>query len=1281
MFTIGGKDRHDKLNFQLKIVGREKEIAQLKEKYEKLNNNEPSLVLLSGKSGLGKSKLVNSLREDIADENVDFFVYQASKIKKNVPYAPFIEIIKIFFELRFSKEFEADFLEKVGHYLDLLSGVFPILKEKFIFNNVIDEGISDQSRKQEFYNGFVKLIEFMGGNHKTVLVLDDLQWLDVDSKEILSYLSKNIKKTKVMIITTVREEEHDKQFIENNKQFHHIQVNALKKDQIPVFINSILNTDVKFENSFYKIVYENTLGNPFFILEIMKALHEKKIIFFKNNLWNIDNVKLKYFKFDNDVSHLLDHRLQDIAREEKEILSIASIIGKDFKSDLINEIITKETNINDFESVLMAIDHGVKEQLIEENIAKGTGFYHFIHDKIIEALQKELDEERQHEIHLLCANILEEKQEDNEEHLFAIAYHYNHTQQTEKKLYYNDLAYKKAISQYSLNEAVFYMQKIADYYFSLESFHQENCNFILKFAEYLQSVGKITESFIYLSQLLEIVQNETWIQIEISIYIRLGIGYQYVNNANEAIENYQKALNLAQEEGEELKIAVPYIFLGNTYFSSSQLIKSKYYFSKAIEYADEADLDTYILLKAMRYYTYYFLGEIIEAGEDIKYVEENIDKISDLLLLSRLNHFLSLAYSWSGHLDEALEKTLKAYDLAKKSNFTMLQYASLWSRMLANFLKNEISQVKIAFDEAIQISNEKNISTLIEAYWSLMAFTYIANKEIEKAHDIALKYIPILNRITDKFAVIMFLNIQAIYFYYSNDNIQCKKVLEEAYQLYRERELGVNGIFLLQFMLHFYQKTENYKQVEKIKKELDELLTIKPGLSFLNNKALEMIENIEEGKEQQKSKDNFSFTSSNLKERLQLKNMMQASQLISSVLDINELIELVLVKALEVTRAERGALLLYNDDGENRYILKNIDKKDDDFKVIQNVFEKVNKMKKGFVISANTVKKLDPEITETIISSNILSTIATPLILKKQIIGILYLDSQLLDNLFTEEDLLLLEIFTAQAAISVDNAHAYHELEERVIECTKELSAEKVKSNQLLLNILPKQMADEHKNKGKVEPVSCNDVTVMFTDFKGFTEISENLTPKKLISELDNCFSVFDEIIEKYQIEKLKTIGDSYMCASGILIKNDDHAVVMVLAALEIQELMEELKKERQKKGLPIWELRFGIHTGPIVAGVVGQKKITYDIWGETVNTASRMKSSGLAGKINITEGTQKLVDKYFMLEYRGEIDTKYKGEKMYLVKGIRPRLSLNGDCKTPNVFFNKMLVNKSILK
>lgn len=231
-------------------------------------------------------------------------------------------------------------------------------------------------------------------------------------------------------------------------------------------------------------------------------------------------------------------------------------------------------------------------------------------------------------------------------------------------------------------------------------------------------------------------------------------------------------------------------------------------------------------------------------------------------------------------------------------------------------------------------------------------------------------------------------------------------------------------------------------------------------------------------------------------------------------------------------------------------------------------------------------------------------------------------------------------------------------LEQLIAERTEELQHEKDKSDNLLSNMLPKGTAEEIMSKGKADRRKYNFVTVLFSDIQGFTKIAEEMNPEALIDELDRFFFHFDSLAEKYRIEKIKTIGDAYMCAGGIPERNRTNPVEVILAALDMQKYMQSMKSDPARPAARFWDIRIGIHTGTVIAGVVGHSKMTYDIWGDTVNTASRMESSGEPGKINISGTTYEFVKEYFTCDYRGRMPVKYKGDlDMYFVTGIRPDL------------------------
>lgn len=209
----------------------------------------------------------------------------------------------------------------------------------------------------------------------------------------------------------------------------------------------------------------------------------------------------------------------------------------------------------------------------------------------------------------------------------------------------------------------------------------------------------------------------------------------------------------------------------------------------------------------------------------------------------------------------------------------------------------------------------------------------------------------------------------------------------------------------------------------------------------------------------------------------------------------------------------------------------------------------------------------------------------------------------------------------------------------------KTIKREREKSEQLLLNILPAETAQELKEFGKATPKNYEQVSVLFTDFKGFTKRAINMTPAELIEELNECFSAFDDITTRHNLEKIKTIGDAFMCAGGLPIPNTTNSVDAVSAGLEMLEWIETWNTQRATEGKEPWGIRVGVHTGALVAGVIGKQKFQYDVWGDAVNVASRMESNSEVGRLNISADTFELVKHQFECEFRGEIEAKNRGK------------------------------------
>jgi class 3 adenylate cyclase len=234
-----------------------------------------------------------------------------------------------------------------------------------------------------------------------------------------------------------------------------------------------------------------------------------------------------------------------------------------------------------------------------------------------------------------------------------------------------------------------------------------------------------------------------------------------------------------------------------------------------------------------------------------------------------------------------------------------------------------------------------------------------------------------------------------------------------------------------------------------------------------------------------------------------------------------------------------------------------------------------------------------------------------------------------------------------------------------------ETAAEKARAEELLENLLPAAIADELKKNGKVRPKYTRSATILFADFQGFTLLAERTEPAALVGLLDQYFTAFDDVGARYGLEKVKTIGDAYMAVAGVLTNDRRHTINVCMAALEMQAKVDRIKAQSENNRLPALELRVGIHTGPVISGIVGNRRFTFDIWGDAVNTAWFMEARGMPGRINVSETVAGHVQALFELEPRGSIEAKHeRAHEMFFLNGLRPEYSRTPDGRLPNENF-----------
>ena len=395
--------------------------------------------------------------------------------------------------------------------------------------------------------------------------------------------------------------------------------------------------------------------------------------------------------------------------------------------------------------------------------------------------------------------------------------------------------------------------------------------------------------------------------------------------------------------------------------------------------------------------------------------------------------------------------------------------------------------------------------------------------------------------------------------------------------------------------------------------------------------------------------------------QIDLISFLKSSATISSNLKLGDLLTNLLGVLLENAGAQKAALLLNQNNDLRVFALKEANKA---VSLDVQVLSQANLPQNPIRYAARTAKPLVlvQAYTDRVFSADAyfqrqrtLSVLVMPVIKNKQLLAVIYLENNGTPGAFNSRRLEVLQLLSSQIAISLENAMLYDNMEERIQERTVQLRQEMDTSEALLLNILPKAVAEELKQTGRAAARQFENVTVMFTDFVNFTHIAEQMEPEALVAELDFCFGEFDRITNVYGLEKIKTIGDAYLCTGGLPDGAPSHTADVVRAALAIRQFIADRKIQREAEGKPFFEVRIGVHNGPLVAGVVGTRKFAYDIWGDTVNTAARMEQSSEPGRVNVSGHTWASIQGEFSGQFRGKIKAKNKGNiEMYFVDSLR---------------------------
>jgi len=702
--------------------------------------------------------------------------------------------------------------------------------------------------------------------------------------------------------------------------------------------------------------------------------------------------------------------------------------------------------------------------------------------------------------------------------------------------------------------------------------------------------------------------------------VQMGDIYLQENLFDQAKIYYQNALDLIDQSNDSNINATLYEKIGTSYFLIGQPDSAMMYYEQVEQlHLQNSDQDALINV-------YYKIVEHYKdnqsPNESLKYnlkIKKLVEQTDNIASLAIVNNNIGYNYSTMGDHEAALVHFKLTKDLCKKKNYVNI--ADLYTNIGITY--HNLNRLSGAVDYLRQAQKEleKNGDPeqhLAELHHNLAIIylngddIYNAQVSVEKARTLAQSQ-----------------NNQQLL---TNVYATTAEVSERLYQYenalaFYQRHLTLRDSFLLEERKRQQDLLQQQFLLNRAEKEI-RLLMVQQDIQKLMIRQLNL------------EKDKISLES----EKIKLENETKES----------ELIRLQQERAIQEANLRNGQLEAERTQQALRLTAQQLEseKKERTLAELRQK-EELERLKQQSLARENDVLKKDKDILTK--DKNLLT--------QEQEIDRLELKQRQSDlqTIYTFAGigfLILLMIlaglfYSRSANQKLERQNEQIENQKKEIEIShQEVEKERQKAEGILLNILPKQTAQEIKEFGAATPRNYDMVSVLFSDFSGFTAVSETMETDELIEELNTCFVKFDEIVEQYQLEKIKTIGDSYMCAGGVPAANKTNPGDAVAAALAMQKYIHNRRIAKEKEGKPYWDMRIGIHTGEVIAGVVGKKKFAYDIWGDTVNLASRMESSGEDGRINISDATYKYVKDVYKCQYRGGIVAKNKGSvDMYFVE------------------------------
>ncbi|MBN1898119.1 MAG: diguanylate cyclase [Spirochaetes bacterium] len=1158
-FVIGERDQKVKISYQTRLIGRENEINQIKKMFNKARDNQGRICLIGGEPGIGKSRLVEELRGYVYEEGGLFIGGRCLDQENKMPYQPFRDAIngyiKHFENMEHNdQEKERKRIKKVlGELGEIIIRLNGNMSE--ILGKVPDLVKLDPEREnQRFLMVASNFFCNIGKQEKIgVIYLDDLQWADEGSIRLLEEISGSIADSKVLILGTFRSNEVGENHSLNRIRVksgvypvEEIKLEAFTYDRLNKMVAGLLGERESIAHELTRYIIEKSGGNPFFVINIIRQLVEEKGLVWKKGYWAADWNKIKHMPVSASMIDIILKRIEDLTEKQSEILYLGSVIGREFKIELLYPLVDMEK-----EEVVRLVDEAINMQLIQESLERGKKI--FVHDKIRDAFYKKISKKNRQSLHSRVASVIEEENRgDIDNVIFELAHHYTEAGDKKKSLEYVLPAAEKASDNYANEEAIRYYrigielleekgqrgeeiwvkakEGLVDVYLTLGMSNEsiELCTELLKYkkkeiekAVIYRKIGnayfkkgdwkkcednlgkglellgeklpknKTEVIFSMLKELTRHIIHGIFFKKHIEkerrninkkdteiIFLYLTLNWMYIlTDINKFIRSVLRTLNICESRiGKDRVSGIALGGYGSLLMAIPLFRGALRYHYRSLKLRKELK-DEWGVAQSLQWlgYCYSWQGEYRKCLEIFKQAEDKFAEMGDMWELGMIMQGTGQGHVYLSEYQTGLEYLTQYLDISKKINDDYGVCAALSDLALCYIESGFYDKAYDAGLKSLKQSLDNKIWFITCSMSSRMGYLEIERGNYQKAIDYITKARELYENNT-------FLKDYTVYVYSflakasieelktKKDNRlieqnagKIKKICKEA--LKNTKHWANHYGRALRVMAEFYSltnkknKAERYfvksiEQTNKIDRKFEMAVGYYEYGQFLNEagkkkeaklkweQALNVFKEIGSneyikrcskvlglGKPDEKAIE--ESPQDRLKVERRMTTVLGTSRYLSSILDLDELLEKIMDKTMEMVGAERGILLLYPDDKRDKdldiRVIRNVEKgqlRGEAFISSQSLIEKVEKEKKPIIVEdAGTDTQLKGQ--SSVVKYGLKSVLCAPIMARGNMLGVIYLDNRLVTGLFSQEDLMVLDLISNQAGVSIENARLY----------------------------------------------------------------------------------------------------------------------------------------------------------------------------------------------------------------------------------------------------------------